>query len=88
MMRLLTRDNDGKLLLHEFESHNLPAYAILSHTWNADNSQEVTFSDLEVGTGKDKAGYQKVLFCEAKAAAGLRYFWIDTCCTIQVKLRR
>lgn len=28
-MRLLTRDTDGELVLHEFDSNNLPAYAML-----------------------------------------------------------
>jgi len=80
-MRLLTRDNNGKLTLREFDNHNLPAYAILSRTWNTDNSQEVTFDDLEGGTGTDKAGYRKIIFCEEKATATvLQYFWIDACC--------
>jgi hypothetical protein len=31
-------------------------YAILSHTWE---SEEVTFEDLEKGTGKNKSGFEK-----------------------------
>jgi len=80
-MRLLTRDTNGELVLREFDSNSLPAYAILSHTWDTDNSKEVSFQDLETGAGKSKAGYGKLLFCEKQADAdGLRYFWVDTCC--------
>ena len=80
-MRLLTRDTNGELVLREFDSNSLPTYAILSHTWDTDNSKEVSFQDLEAGIGKSKAGYGKILFCERQATAdGLRYFWIDTCC--------
>lgn len=63
------------------DDHDLPACAILSYTWNTENSQEVTFDDLNADAGKDKHGYRKILFCEDKVAAtGLRYLWIDTCC--------
>jgi hypothetical protein len=80
-MRLLTHDHKGKLVLQTFDSDALPAYAILSHTWNVDNSQEVSFQDLEAGTAEGKAGYDKIRFCKRQATAdGLHYFWIDTCC--------
>jgi len=56
-----------------------PPYAILSHTWK--EGQEVTFKDLMDGTGKSKAGYEKIRFCGQQAKRnGLQYFWIDTCC--------
>jgi hypothetical protein len=48
-----------------------PQYAILSHTWEA---EEVTFKDLLDGTSKYKAGYRKLQFC------GEQVFWVDTCC--------
>jgi hypothetical protein len=33
------------------------------------------------GTGKDKTGYAKILFCVDKAAEdGIEYCWVDTCC--------
>jgi hypothetical protein len=80
-MRLLTHDDNGKLVLRVFDDNALPTYAILSHTWHTDNSKEVTFQDLEANKAKDKDGYSKILFCESWAAAdGLHYFWIDTCC--------
>ena len=42
--------------------NKIPPYAILSHTWGADD-EEVTFDDLENGRGKSKAGYAKIQFC-------------------------
>jgi hypothetical protein len=36
---------------------------------------------LTEGSGKSKAGYQKIRFCGERAAHdGLGYFWVDTCC--------
>ena len=33
------------------------------------------------GKGRNKAGYQKIRFCNDQAVSdGLQYFWIDTCC--------
>ena len=33
------------------------------------------------GTGKSKAGYDKIRFCGEQAQRdGLQYFWVDTCC--------
>jgi ankyrin repeat protein len=57
-----------------------PRYAILSHTWGADD-EEVSFRDILDGTGSDKEGYRKLLFCGQQAARhGLEYYWVDTCC--------
>ena len=79
-MRLLERDSNGEFSLTEDLVNNLPAYAILSHTWGEDD-QEVTFQDLMERSGKSKAGYQKIRFCGEQAGRdGLRYFWVDTCC--------
>jgi hypothetical protein len=82
-MRLLELKADGELSLTEdliHEVHDIPPYAILSHTWGED-SQEVTFRDLAEGTGKDKAGYRKIQFCGEQAAKDcLQHFWVDTCC--------
>src|SRR2546421_5738839 len=79
-MRLLKVEDDGEFSLTEFIGDKIPRYAILSHTWGADG-EEVIFKDLMEGTGKNKAGYQKIRFCGEQAATdGLRYFWVDTCC--------
>jgi len=79
-MRLLHRKNDEEFSIAEFSGKNIPPYAILSHTWGADN-EEVTFRDVVEGSGSSKAGYQKIRFCGEQAARDdLRYFWVDTCC--------
>jgi hypothetical protein len=79
-MRLLEYSESGKLSIHSFDDGATPPYAILSHTWGADGD-EVTFADLGTGVGKNKPGYEKILFCERQARHdGLEYFWIDTCC--------
>ncbi|KAJ5046940.1 heterokaryon incompatibility protein-domain-containing protein [Bipolaris maydis] len=79
-MRLLRRSDTGDIVLTQFSDKDIPHYAILSHTWGPD-ADEVTFGDLVNGTGRDKPGYKKILFCGEQAAQdGLEYFWIDTCC--------
>jgi hypothetical protein len=90
-MRLLQRSDTGEFSLHSFgDKDTIPPYAILSHTWGADE-EEVTFEDLTNGTGKKKTGKmktdkkktcnEKLRFCEDQARQdGLQYFWIDTCC--------
>jgi hypothetical protein len=81
-MRLLSTNADGGFSLTNFTTSNIPSYAILSHTWGADD-QELTFHDMTNGTGKSKAGYRKIRFCADQAKKdSLRYFWIDSCCTI------
>jgi hypothetical protein len=79
MMRLLEFNNDGYFSLATFFAHKIPQkYAILSHTWEA---EEVTFEDLRDGIGMNKAGYKKIRFCGEQARRdGLQYFWVDTCC--------
>jgi hypothetical protein len=58
---------DGEFSLVEFVGGNIPRYAILSHTWGADD-KELTFKDLVDGIGKTKAGYRKIRFCGKQAA--------------------
>ena len=78
LIRLLQREADGEIVFRETTSGDVPAYAILSHTWGKD---EVSFQEVEAGIGKDKAGWEKIQFCAKQAAAdGLQYFWADTCC--------
>jgi len=77
-MHLLERKTDGQLVLREFLGENVPAYAILSHTWG---DEEVSFRDVEADAGKNMAGWKKIDFCAKQAGAdGLRYIWVDTCC--------
>ncbi len=77
-MRLLCYNGDSDFSLAEFFKSTIPEYAILSHTWE---EGEVTFEDLQNGTGTKKAGYKKIRFCAEQAKRdGLQYFWVDTCC--------
>lgn len=78
-MRLLRIEEGGSFSLVEHVT-DIPPYAILSHTWGADED-EVNFRDLVDGTGHTKPGYRKIRFCAKQAAQhGLQHFWVDTCC--------
>jgi ankyrin repeat protein len=79
-MRLLQISGSDELSLVERMPDDLPPYAILSHTWGPSN-EEVTYQDLISSTGKEKAGYRKLILCGRQAAQdGFQYFWVDTCC--------
>lgn len=79
-MRLVQINGDDQFSLIEYVGHDVPPYAILSHTWGPDN-EEVTYNDLVHGTGGQKVGFHKLRFCQNQATLdGLKYFWLDTCC--------
>jgi hypothetical protein len=79
-MRLLKLNDDDSFSLVRFAKHEIPPYAILSHTWGKEED-EITFNDLTNGTGNKKEGFQKLRFCGNLAKADdLHYFWVDTCC--------
>ena len=79
-MRLLQLETDDSFSLVDFIGRDPERYAILSHTWGP-NNEEVTYQDLLSGTGKERSGYHKLIFCGKQAAKdGLQYFWVDTCC--------
>ena len=84
-MRLIRREDDGKLVLTPFltDRHEVPPYAVLSHRWLREE-EEVNFDDMmgddEVARQKVN-GYKKIEFCARRAAHDhLRHFWVDTCC--------
>jgi hypothetical protein len=59
-MRLL-QYNDGEFSLTTFFPDKIPQkYAILSHTWGA---EEVTFEDLQKRIYREKASFKKIRFC-------------------------
>jgi Heterokaryon incompatibility protein (HET) len=80
-MRLLQISPDGGFRLTEDRAENEKLqYAILSHTWGEDGD-EVTFDDLNKGTGAHKEGYKKISFCAQQALRDrIHYIWVDTCC--------
>ncbi|KIV99022.1 uncharacterized protein PV09_09249 [Verruconis gallopava] len=86
-MRLLYFDTSGTLKSKVFSSE-IPDYAILSHTWDPNGHDvEFTYEDLMKNTGRDKAGFKKIMFCGQQAAHdNLDYFWVDTCCINQWNL--
>ena len=84
-MRLLQLDAHGVISLVAQQSSNMPKYAILSHTWGADE-EEVTYEDLIKSKDQKhldyqkKPGYKKLIFCAKEAKRdGYDYFWVDTC---------
>ncbi|KAM7184184.1 hypothetical protein V8F20_012322 [Naviculisporaceae sp. PSN 640] len=78
-MRLLNQTPADEIhLTKDLLDHEIPRYAILSHTWG---NEEVLYQDLVKGAGKDKLGYEKIRFCGKQAQEnGIQYFWVDTCC--------
>ncbi|KAL6704614.1 hypothetical protein ACN47E_008011 [Coniothyrium glycines] len=79
-MRLLKIAEDGTLSLVEKIGHDIPKYAVLSHTWGLDQD-EVSFEDFKNGKGQDRPGYDKIRQCALQAARDhLSYVWVDTCC--------
>lgn len=81
-MRFLQFDPHGKFTLTRGFTTPPAPYAILSHTWGADDD-EVTFYDLQKDRGKGKGGeggYKKLLFrAEQAKKERLEYVWVDTC---------
>lgn len=57
----------------------MKGYAILSHTWDA---EEVSFQDMQIiETARQLKGFGKIeLTCRQAIADGLRWAWVDTCC--------
>ncbi|KAI1166261.1 HET-domain-containing protein [Nemania serpens] len=79
-MRLLRLQADGTVSLVQFAGEKIPRYAILSHTWRADE-QEVTFQDILNGEGKQKIGYRKIMNCALQARKDkFQFLWVDSCC--------
>ncbi|KAL4894088.1 ankyrin repeat-containing domain protein [Aspergillus ambiguus] len=84
-MRLVhtTEPQSSLFQVSEFTDHEIPPYAILSHTWDR---EEVTLTDLaspvpHPETTSSKKGYTKVRHaCGLARQAGYDWVWIDTCC--------
>lgn len=74
-MRLL---DTSTFELREFYDGDIPGYAILSHRWEA---EEVSFRELQDGSGKRLHGWLKIeRFCAIAHSNDFKYVWIDTCC--------
>lgn len=46
------------------------------------------YEEMVAGTGSDRVGYARILFCVEQAAKdGLEYSWVDTCCITESQTR-
>ncbi|CAM5999841.1 unnamed protein product, partial [Sphagnum balticum] len=83
-MRLLRMNSDRTFSFIQFPEHDVPSYAVLSHTWR--DELEVTFQDVIGSTTTTKTtenglNLDKLYFCAEQAKKDrLQYFWVDTCC--------
>jgi hypothetical protein len=64
-MRVLRLEGSGEGKFEEFHGENIPPYAILSHTWEADE-QELDISDMRSGAGKAKSDTTSLSFVGGK----------------------
>lgn len=84
-MRLLQLGAGDQLTLTKYLTHDIPPYAILSHTWGSEE-EEVLLQDIQGDAREDAIwrqtyGYRKILFCGQQAKRdGIQHFWVDTCC--------
>lgn len=86
-MRLI---NVESLEIHEFYDTNIPAYAILSHTWGSEEVtlQEFILTSQEYLTQVEptnfchrREGFTKIIqSCHQARKDGFQYIWVDTCC--------
>lgn len=78
-MRLL-KASEYPLRLQNFYDRNVPAYAILSHTWSENPEEEVLYADVISGTACSKSAFNKIQACMREAVdKGYEYCWVDTC---------
>ncbi|KAH5329795.1 hypothetical protein HBI23_129850 [Parastagonospora nodorum] len=74
-MRLINTDTH---LFEEVLGRNIPDYAILSHTWEA---EEVSYAYYAESKRPRKKGFAKIYkTCELAAKEHIPYAWVDTCC--------
>ena len=60
---------------------DIPAYAILSHTWSSNAEDEVLLADVLNGTSRQKPGFSKLWRAIERARLdGYGWLWDDTCC--------
>jgi len=76
-MRLI---NTSTRTFEEFIGQSIPAYAILTHTWE---EEEVSYADYVDGKPfrQHMKGFAKIdKTCQLAVKDGIQYAWIDTCC--------
>lgn len=74
-------DSPEGLKLTNIDPDATEPYAILSHTWGAEED-EVVYADILEGKARSRLTYEtKVAFtCRLAIADGYKYVWIDACC--------
>lgn len=76
-MRLINTDT---LELSEFFEPQVPAYAILSHTWEKGELTLREWADPSMAT-PGKAGYKKICMAASLSRrGGFVWLWVDTVC--------
>lgn len=72
---------DEKLEVIQKWGKDIPAYAILSHTWSTNPDDEVLLKDVENGTCSTKPAFAKLENAMQRAMLdGWGWLWIDTVC--------
>lgn len=67
--------------LERFKIGEIPPYTILSHRWEKDAQDKVTFQDMQKPNVVEKAGYLKIKYsCEEAMRKGLGYVQVNTYC--------
>ncbi|KAJ8133551.1 hypothetical protein O1611_g78 [Lasiodiplodia mahajangana] len=74
--------NTATLQLEQVSGPGNKRYAILSHTWEGDGKDEVSFQEFaNLDMARNKAGFSKIeMTCQKATSLGLGYAWVDTCC--------
>lgn len=78
-MRLI---NTHTLELHWFQGRDVPAYAILSHTWEDEEIDFEQFTEQrDEPATRAKKGFVKIeQTCRLARDSGIDWAWVDTCC--------
>jgi hypothetical protein len=72
---------DEKFEMIQKWGKDIPAYAILSHTWSSNPDDEVLLLDVHNCTCGRKPAYSKLKKAMERAILdGWNWLWIDTCC--------
>ncbi|KAH8895473.1 hypothetical protein GQ53DRAFT_601899, partial [Thozetella sp. PMI_491] len=78
-MRLI---NVSSLEIEKYFGHQIPAYAILSHCWGAEEVTHQEWTTQKSQPASDqKLGARKVIeACSRARIDGIQYLWCDTVC--------
>ncbi|PMD61299.1 HET-domain-containing protein [Hyaloscypha bicolor E] len=76
--------------ISKFSDETVPHYATLSHTWASDDSDEISFEEIQQFSQNPnhfsslfdgRSGFKKIQgCCEQALRDNLKWVWVDTCC--------